>query len=336
MTNLQESISVSASLVDPDASAADHDRPVVAIVGAVRAGSTLLRLLVDHHPEISLIGEFEESVVLLPDSGELDVDEYCRRLEDFRAFRSSGVALPTDVKDYRQAVQEILRERLSGSSARTVGFCVHTKPDRLPELWPEARYVHLVRDPRDVARSCIGMGWVGTVYHGTHYWLESERRIEAMRRRVPEDRVLTVKYEDLVRSPEAELRRVCEFLGHDYDPAMLGIEGSTSYSRPDPRLAEQWKTKLTPREIELIELRCGEMMTARGYERQAPTAKPPGVVERLSLQVRHRYGRLKFRTNRYGLWLTLGWAVAKRLPRDHWLHQRLRLRIDDIDTANLK
>lgn len=331
MTN---AISMTSQPHDP-ASASPLDMPLV-IVGPLRSGTTLLRLLCDHHPRVSIFGEFEEAVAMLPEQGWIPVGEYVRRLPWYRAFCSSGASLPTSAGDYPEAVQTIFAERVAGVDADTVGFCVHSRPDRLPDIWPDAKYIHLRRDPRDVARSCIGMGWVGTVFHGVKYWRESEQRIEQMRERVAPESVLTVRFEDLVRRPEAELARICEFLGHEYDPAMLAIDGDTTYSRPDARLAEQWRHKLTPREIELVEWRCGEAMTACGYERRFPEPRGPRAIEMALLRARNRWNRSRFRVQRYGLGLTVGWAAAKRIPGGSPVRRRLKRSIDAIDTANLK
>jgi hypothetical protein len=58
---------------------------------------------------------------------------------------------------------------------------VHRHYDRLLRLWPEARFIHLVRDPRDVASSCIGMGWAGNVWTGVTRWIEAERLWDEVR-----------------------------------------------------------------------------------------------------------------------------------------------------------
>src|SRR4030095_2960604 len=54
------------------------------------------------------------------------------------------------------------------------GATCHKHFDRLLRIWPRARFVHLMRDGRDVARSCIGMGWSGNVWCGAQRWIDAE------------------------------------------------------------------------------------------------------------------------------------------------------------------
>ena len=57
--------------------------------------------------------------------------------------------------------------------------------DRLTRIWPDARFIHLVRDPRDVARSVIPMGWAGNTWVGVERWMEAERLWDRVRSSLP-------------------------------------------------------------------------------------------------------------------------------------------------------
>ncbi len=86
----------------------------------------------------------------------------------------------------------------------------------------EARFVHLIRDGRDVALSRLarGMGEGKQIAEIAELW---KRRIERARRQAKRlrGRYLELRYEDLVADPEPALRRVCELIELSYDPAML-------------------------------------------------------------------------------------------------------------------
>ena len=120
---------------------------------------------------------------------------------------------------------------------------IHRHASRMAELLPEARVIHLLRDPRDVARSAIGMGWAGTLYHGVDLWRDTEMAWDKVVPQLADSQALELRYEALCRNPEAELGRVCEFLGLSYDPAMLAIEDRSTYAPIDAGLAEQWRHK---------------------------------------------------------------------------------------------
>ncbi|HVT07261.1 MAG TPA: sulfotransferase [Polyangia bacterium] len=94
--------------------------------------------------------------------------------------------------------------------------------------FPGARFVHLIRDGRDVAveqlRSAFGPR---NVYAAASLWKQSMAAGAAARTRVPPEQWLDVRYEALVAEPERELRRVLAFLGETFDPAVLRHQDST-------------------------------------------------------------------------------------------------------------
>jgi hypothetical protein len=311
-----------------------YDAPVI-IVGALRSGTTMLRLMMDHHPELCVFAEFEELTRYLDGPGFPTVAEYKRRLATDRHARLKALHVD-DGDDYVGVVRSFVRQSYGrwGKGKRVFGFTVHGQADRLPELFPDARFVHIVRDPRDVARSCIGMGWVGTVYHGADYWTRAENYWTRLRRDVPAEQRHELRYEELVRYPEDVLAELCGFLGVSFHPAMLGYGADTTYESPDAALAQQWRTKLSVREIELVEAKCGELMELRGYDRVRPHA-PPGLVERVRLAVENRAGRVRFNLDRFGMPLYLTWITSRRLPFDAW-KASVQLRINEIENAHVR
>jgi hypothetical protein len=107
---------------------------------------------------------------------------------------------------------------------------------RISRALPEARFIHLIRDGRDVALSqrerVIGDETVAMTAMAERW----QRRIIAAREGASEikaDAYLEVRYEDLVSDTAATLRRVCDFIELDYDPAMLDYHRGAS-----ERLAE--------------------------------------------------------------------------------------------------
>lgn len=311
------------------------EEPVI-IVGALRSGTTLLRLLLDHHPSIRCFAEFEELTRYLGDEGFPSVEEYRERLRTDRHARLKQ--LPFDGSgDYVRAARSFVSEayRRHGDGRPVFGFTVHANIHRLPELFPNARFLHIVRDPRDVARSTIGMGWVGTVYHGAAYWRSAEENWSKLRDRFPRVRFYEVTYEDLVRFPEATLSGVLGFLELPFAAEMLEIGDTTTYEAPDPKYAQAWRKKLSRREIELVELAVGELMELRGYERIRPLAKPPSLAERAALAFKNRDARVRFNLNRFGVGLYLRWITSQRLPFER-LREATQLKINEIENAHVR
>ena len=97
--------------------------------------------------------------------------------------------------------------------------------DAVLDLLPEARLVHIVRDPRDVAASTATMRWGPSDPALAARWTAAVLgRWAEVRAAVPADRVLEVRLEDLAADPERVLRRTCAFLGLDWHDAVLGLD----------------------------------------------------------------------------------------------------------------
>ncbi len=306
----------------------------VFVVGPLRSGTTLLRLLLAHHSEIGGIGEFEESVSQAVGDDWPDVEEYRRFLSNDRMFSQANYAVDPSLS-YEQLVHSFLSQAWARDPQPILSGAVHSRFELLPKLWPKARFIHLLRDPRDVARSCIGMGWVGNAYAGAPYWNRPEWRWNQLRHAVPAEQLHEVRYEELVSDPEGVLSGICEFLGVAYEPGMLAIDQDTTYSRPDASLSEQWRHRLTAREVELVESRCEALMRERGYELVNQHPRPPSRLEVIKLFVQSRLYRWRFHINRWGFSTWLQFNIAKRTGPRFW-REAMRTRVNAIRQANLK
>lgn len=308
--------------------------PPVIVVGALRSGTTLFNLMLGHHRQVAHIGEYEEAVELMGDRGYPEAAELRHHLRASRQFLASELEIDSRL-NYRELVRDLLHQAAAARPEPVTGFTIHSRFDRCPDLWPEARYIHVVRDPRDVARSCIGMGWVGNVYRGTDIWLEAERRWDRLKAEIREDQWMEVRYEDLVRNPETVLSGVCEFLGLEFDPEMLEFWRDSTYDPPDPTLIEQWRRRMTPREIQDVEYRCGDMLTARGYIPSEHGPRTPSVSERVALDLDNRYKRAQMAVKRYGLGLWLADRLTNRVAPAS-VRTRIELRKNDADRKHLR
>jgi hypothetical protein len=202
---------------------------------------------------------------------------------------------------------------LRNGRAGTLALMAHRHLPTILDLLPGVRIIHLVRDPRDVARSSIGMIWAGNVYHGIDHWIATERGWQASAARIAPRALLTVRYEDLILRPEETLAAVCRFAGEDYAPEMLSYHRDTTYEPPDASLTEQWRRKLSPREIGLVEGKLGTMLADAGY---APSGHPvviPGPAERLALWTANKRSILGRRIGRFGLRDVVLRAIGQRL-----------------------
>ncbi len=306
------------------------------LVGSERSGTTLLRLMLSHHPDIECTPEFEFLVEPLADEGEgwPSLEGYYDWLSTNRIFLPHELEIDRSL-DYPDLAKSFVAQFCGRSAKKIWGVTCHKHFDRLLRIWPRARFVHLVRDGRDVARSCIGMGWVGNVWYGAERWLAAERTWDRLCDVVEPERRLEVRYEDLVEAPEATLGKIAEFVGTGYDPDMLAYAESSTYGLPDSSLIYQWKRKLSPKELGWLEFRMGELLRRRGYEPSGVEPLDPGPVGRLAVYADHRARFYRFRRKKYGTGLLVQRKLADSLGLER-MRRRVVLAMNEIDNRGIR
>jgi len=311
----------------------------VFLVGAERSGSTMLRLMLQGHGCIAFAPEFDFVVDRVSDDASAALpgpEEFHEYLRANRIFLLQRLTIDCHLR-YAEQVQSFLtqiRDRKPGC-AKVVGATVHHGFDRLLRLWPDARFLHLIRDPRDVARSVISERWAGNVWTAVDVWIEAEKRWDAVLKAMPPDRWIEVKYENLLSEPERQLTEVCRFLKIPYDPRMLSYPEVSTYKAPNPKHAFQWKTKLNDREVQLIEAKVGPLLSLRGYEPSGLSLVTVGPRERKVLLIQDHWYRTRHRLKFFGVRLFLADYLVRRCgPR--WLQNRVRDRIHAVINSRLK
>ena len=173
-------------------------------------------------------------------------------------------------------------------------------------MFPEARFVHIVRDGRGVAASLLPLDWgPNDILTAAEFWMARCAAGLAAELRLGEERVLRVRYEDLLLSPEAILREIAGFAGLTYEPAMArgNGHGPSRYNErqhrlvgqpPDQSRVDSWSSSLSPRQIEIFESEAGELLETFGYQPQfgirAGRARP---VELLQMKLGDSVRRLR-------------------------------------------
>ena len=308
---------------------------VTFIYGALRSGTTVFRIMLNAHPGMSNPGEMDFLFDFItrdsshPTGWRYNLDA----LRANRVFKSKNLEIPErcDGLDLLDSFFGQLKARAPGQA---LSINLHRHVDRMFDVLPTARGVHVLRDPRDVARSSIQMGWVGTLYHGVDHWVKTEAAWTSGTRGVNPDQILTVTYEDLFRDIDATLGRVCTFFDVEFLPQMLRYHENTTYGPPDVNLTEQWKRKCAPQELAELEARAGPLMEERGY----PVSQPPrelSALQHAKLNAQNVFYRWKFGMSRFGA--AIYWT--EKITRWAGLtsaHRRVRERMDAIVIQHLK
>ncbi len=305
------------------------------LVGCLRSGTTLLRLLLGHHPSICKCYEFDFSVDFLKE-GQVSpiLDNYHHYLERNRVFRGSAYKIDCSL-NYAELLHSFLSQRQLEDARPIVGATVHHNIHRLVEIWPAARFIYIRRDPRNVSRSIVNMGWAGTTWHGTLPWNKVERQWDILKNKIDSNQYIEIQYEDLMADTTNSLRKILKLLSLDFMPEMMEIEKDTTYKKPNQDAAGSWVKTATEEEIQLAEACAGRLLIDAGYEHSSLPLLQLSTLEKKKLDLRDRFYRIKFSIKRYGLFLWLGAVISRRLPFEA-LNARMHFRIDEITTKHLK
>lgn len=223
------------------------------IVGSGRSGTTLLRMIMLGHSRLhispethfirSLVRDFPLTTPLAPEQLATVVERIVahprwKYMEvPAEAFRAEALALTAPLLTavlnliYHRHLRDAGKVRFGDKTPDYIGIV----PELLA-LYPDARFIHLIRDGHDVAISFVDVGW-GHAYQGARFeWTHAVRCGTAYRTAPFADRILEVRYEDMVRDVEGTVRRICAFLGETFEPAMLDRQG-----RHEPLVAAEWQ-----------------------------------------------------------------------------------------------
>jgi len=307
------------------------DPACLVVCGPLRGGTTLLRLMLDGHPKMRCIGENDYLFDYLSfDNNEPKYDR--EGLAADRIFKASGLVLRDDL-DGVAAFWDLVGQ--IGKDGTIPVLMMHRKFPAIAKLIENAMILRFTRDPRDSARSAIGMDWAGNVYKGVEPWLTTEQSWHDFKATGVEAQVHLLRYEDLLAEPEARLRDLCDFVGQPYDAEMLAYPSKTTYDAPDASLAFQWKRKLSEREVELVEYRVGSLLDGSGYEPSGFPVTPPTDAERRRLTLSSKWFVWSKMIKRYGIISPVLRGLGKRLGL-RGLERFAQQKMDVITIKHLK
>ncbi len=294
-------------------------RPII-VGGCSRSGTTFLGAMLGAHPRCVAIPEaqFLPECLGALDRGEIApcpraVYDWIRRHRRFRRWEiepdPEGLPAAEDNQPLARAMRWLVGRWAEAQGKPDAELWIDHTPthlrwgETLHRLFPAARFVHLVRDGRGVAASVMALPW-GPCDPATaaRWWARALADGLALESHLG-DRVLRIRFEDLVGATEANLGRIAAHAGIADDPAMLTADGfrpprgtRAQHRRvghpPDPSRAEAWRSLLSAREVEIFESVAGDLLRHLGYEPVfGARARPPSRVERLRFAVRDLWRR---------------------------------------------
>ena len=278
--------------------------PPLFIVGCSRSGTTLLRLMLTQHSALHIPPESEFLLSLHDQTDrygsfeaphqrwffirdlqttEVSMGAYAFPIFDLdlhEAEAAIAARAPTDFAGASAALFEA-SARKHGKSRwgdKTPHYVRHI--EWLSRAFPEAQFIHMIRDGRDVARSRVEAGFTSSMRRSALHWKEE---VEAGRKAgldLPPTRYRELFYENLVHDPRSTLQEICEWIDLAFTEHMLHFDREGDASVPDEHehlhenvnhpidesRAQAWTCSLSPRDVADVEEVAGDLLTDLGYE----------------------------------------------------------------------
>lgn len=305
-------------------------RAPIVIVGCRRSGTTLLRTILEGHPDL----------LVHPDEPQFFLELYRR----YGFSKMNAKSAVEHVLDHPYHAPNVHAQAFSGAGSKLDLIelarlyvddwkagqgkkrLVLKHPqlvfhlEAVSRLFPGCTIINIIRDPRANVSSQRTRWPQFSVWTCAMYWRNAVRAAGVWGARHPE-RYLSISYEALVQDPEPTVRRLCDGLCLSFterlltfrqSEVMFGPGGSTQikeFTAPDPSHKDLWKQRLSREDVQLIEYCCAQEMAELGYD--------PVTAKKLSLPLQLR----RFREQIAYRFYTAGKQIKNAVRR---LHARLQ------------
>ena len=264
-------------------------RPIF-IIGARRSGTTLLRTILEGHPDLlvhpqepqfflDVYRRFGKQITKVPEALDLIVNHpYCAKpVTQVRLYHTFQGRKSVSLEEL---VQEYIKlwggEQLNHLRPVLKHPALIFHLGLIFEIFPEACMIHIVRDPRANVSSQRARWKKATIWECILWWRDAVTIGHKLVQERP-NQCIEITYEALVKTPEETAQRLCDFLHLSYSAKLLEFELKTrsfapgsetkqnTFTRPDPSRLDLWKNQLSLLEIQMIENACARQMAFWGY-----------------------------------------------------------------------
>lgn len=298
--------------LDEDAPEPLEERPPFNfIVGCPRSGTTLIRIMLNESttmalfPESRIISRYARHRNRYERSDFFDVGRFAMdvlnhekafqwKLDETNFRRQLGKDKPTT---YPDAVRSLFRAFAAQHGKAMYGDKTPTYVMDIPliaRMFPEARFVHVIRDGRKTALSLLENRFVSSsVPHAMRYWAARVQAARTAGAFLPAERYMEYRHEDLVRSPDTKLREITAFMGIPFEDAMLSYHekqrssehyGSRNMDKP-PTETRDWRQQMSREDLRLCEILDGSLLTELGYELETTAGVDEPVLQRKAAEI---------------------------------------------------
>lgn len=299
------------------------------IVGRARSGTTLLQTMLDAHPSViipsesSVLMNLKNKYYTCENWNNKKTDDFLndifkdRKLNQFWKLDKNKIKdqlyqIPESSRNYVLFCKIIYLNYSSLFGQKSIKLIGDKNPNYtlfikdLIELFPEAKFIHIVRDYRANIASNRAIFSIKNIAVLAHSWKYHNLKIDAAKAEYP-DRFTLLRYEDLVVNPVDEMKKVCSFLNISYNTLIFDYHETLNKSISDiekkrynkihgnllkPVNSEKinsWKNTLSEKDIALSEYITGEYALKYDY---LQTMKPQ---LNSSMYLKSIYGNFKNR-----------------------------------------
>ena len=212
------------------------------IIGSGRSGNTLLRSILSGNSDISIPPEsyripfaIKKFHIFNNRDWEDIVPQVLKEFEDCKEFYTWEI----DITDVQKRLEDIADSKRTLSNIFDELFCTYAEKhspgskiwgDKTPmntlyldwigTVFPRSKFIHIIRDGRDVASSYLKMERYDTILEAANRWINSIESAQSFGSKIKEN-YIEIRYEELVTKPEEVIKDTCDFLDIDYDSKML-------------------------------------------------------------------------------------------------------------------
>lgn len=311
------------------------------IVGCGRSGTTLLQTMMNSHPDIVSTPECFFVVLLYPRFGKIskwqdkDIVEFVDTLytmPGFALWLLERASLISDMRSVMGHADYALMCKMVYYQMRkdkeNVMVLVDKNPsnslftNKLLKIFPEAKFIHIIREPRDCVNAHIKRFNKKNTFFLAWYWKGFNAAIEKVKQKTP-DRFLTILYENFVRETEQTMLSICRFLNVPFDEKIMQsnfaevlpqykdnktferikiVHGNLLTPVNDSNIGK-WETEMDKRDVAITELITAGYASAKyGYkeDRKGGASISSGRLLRSKIQYYTWEAFTRFRFANYG------------------------------------
>ncbi|MCF8379454.1 MAG: sulfotransferase [Bacteroidales bacterium] len=280
--------------------------PIFFIIGRPRSGTTLLQTLFEAHPNVAIPPEapvIVECYERFKENGAWEFEnlgqwvDFLNSIRKFDAWKIDVAKLVNAFQNQKSTLtfQDIIRLIYLQYESPFDKFDVQIIGDKNPrysrypelliQLFPDAKFIHVVRDYRDHILSMQKVGLLGSdINLISTIWRKSQKKMLKFQKDYPKQ-VYSCKYEDFVEKPQEYFKSMCEFLEIPFDAGVFDFHQlKQEYDQKFPKKTEsvfhsnlfrpintsavgKWQKKMTEKDVARADLIVGKYAELSGYER---------------------------------------------------------------------